>query len=145
MTTECERETVKPTGPICGHIHKAPIVPVLDAGQDQENGDGGRQVAGGQKEYCPFRQRQYKSISGHVVCEQKETAGGYRPPAVTVTPPYLSGSLTFRGCVQALPNQIRRSIQYNGKFFADQFLRQLQVFGVQLARPFFFAGPAPAA
>lgn len=33
---EREQETVKLTCPVCGHIHKAPIVPVVDIGQDQE-------------------------------------------------------------------------------------------------------------
>lgn len=33
---EREQEIVKLTCPICGHIHMAPIVPVVDTEQDQE-------------------------------------------------------------------------------------------------------------
>lgn len=33
---ESEQETVKLTCPICGHAHAAPVVPVVDAGQDQD-------------------------------------------------------------------------------------------------------------
>lgn len=36
MTMEREQEIMKLTCPICGHIHMAPIVPVVDTEQDQE-------------------------------------------------------------------------------------------------------------